>query len=207
MRGKEAEWVVGAWPIDSIEYLHDDRTCLQWRHAICMHGTGSNHQPCTLYCTVQGGPFVCVYTYVCVEHENVPWSLNRVGTSQSFIIFALFLFFFVYFCSTSVFLSFRLSLCFLFLVYDKFNDLFVVLCFRRCLSSTHNTATRDYVMFVVYLVVVSTFFFFLLPSLLYFVLRKQVLRHGVYSTNWYWYCRGSGEPSVKLCKLKFDMRN
>lgn len=154
---------------------------------------------------------LCVYVYecvcVCVEHENVPWSLNRVGTSQSFIIFALFLFFFVYFCSTSVFLSFRLSLCFLFLVYDKFNDLFVVLCFRRCLSSTHNTATRDYVMFVVYLVVVSTFFFFLLPSLLYFVLRKQVLRHGVYSTEWYWYCRGRGEPSVKLCKLKFDMRN
>lgn len=143
-------WILAWWP-----HLPTMTSC----HMYARNRVKSSALHPVLYTT--GWPLcVCIDVCVCVEHENVPWSLNRVGTSQSFIIFALFLFFFfVYFCSTSVFLSFRLSLCFLFLVYDKFNDLFVVLCFRRCLSSTHNTATRDYVMFVVYLVV-STFFFF-----------------------------------------------
>lgn len=103
--------------------------------------------------------YVCVF--VCVQSMRTCHDHWTASEQVKVLLFSLcFCFFFVYFCSTSVFLSFRLSLCFLFLVYDKFNDLFVVLCFRRCLSSTHNTTTRDYVMFVVYLVVVSTFFFY-----------------------------------------------
>lgn len=97
-------WILAWWP-----HLPTMTSC----HMYARNRVKSSALHPVLYST--GWPFVCVRVWVCmcvcVEHENVPWSLNRVGTSQSFIIFALFLFFFLYIFARLAFFFLSVSLC------------------------------------------------------------------------------------------------
>lgn len=77
---------------------------------VCMEqGQINSPAPCILQYRVAPPPPLCVCVCVCVEHENVSWSLNCVGTSQSFIIFALFFCF--YFLCIFARLAFFFFLC------------------------------------------------------------------------------------------------
>lgn len=99
-------------------------------------------------------------------------------------------------------LSLSLSLCFWllvsFFVYDQFNDLFVVLCVFGVVSVS-STTTRDYVMFVVYLVVGSTVFFFII-----FLLYSVSQYYGIWGIRYALVLRGMFQS---FRQTKFDMRH